>query len=96
MTLEQIRAALAGRREALDRLGVLSLEVFGSVARGDAGPGSDVDLLVSFTGPATFDRYMDLRFLLEEAMGCRVDLLTRRSLRPELAPRVERDAVRVA
>jgi predicted nucleotidyltransferase len=47
-------------------LGVRTLYVFGSVARGEASLGSDVDLVVEFDGPATFARFMDSKFLLEE------------------------------
>jgi predicted nucleotidyltransferase len=45
------------------------LALFGSVARDEATAESDVDLLVEFEGGATFDRYMDLKFFLEECLG---------------------------
>lgn len=72
------------------------MKLFGSVARDEAGAQSDVDVLVRFVGPATFDRYMGLKQLLEDLLGRRVDLVAERALRPELRPRVERVAVRVA
>jgi uncharacterized protein len=77
-------------------LGVAALYVFGSVARGEAAPGSDVDLLVEFEGPPTFARFMDLKFLLEDTLSARVDLVTRGALRATLRPRVEAEAQRVA
>ena len=77
------------------RFGVKSLAVFGSVARGEAGPESDVDILVEFEGRATFDRYMGLKFFLEDLLGTRVDLVTRRALKPRMRPYVEREAVYV-
>ena len=43
------------------RYGLRSLAVFGSMARGDDHQGSDVDILATFEGPATFDRYMGLK-----------------------------------
>ncbi len=59
--------------------------LFGSFARGDAGPGSDVDVLVEFADPfVTFDRYMDLKFYLEDLFGRRVDLVIRRTLKPRI------------
>lgn len=76
--------------------GVRRLAVFGSVGRGDATPTSDVDILVDFDGPATFERYMGVRFHLEDTLGLKVDLLTRKGLRPELKARIEADAVHVA
>ena len=77
-------------------MGAKSLAVFGSAARGQAGPESDVDLLVEFEGRATFDRYMALKDYLEELLGCRVDLVTRNALKARLRPRVEEEAVYVA
>jgi predicted nucleotidyltransferase len=93
---DEIREQLAGERTRLAALGVTSLAVFGSVARNQAGPYSDVDLLVDFDGPATFDRYMDLRIFLEDLLGRRIDLVTRKAVRPEVRPSIEREAIRVA
>ncbi len=94
------------KQEALNRLSepknrlkdfhVRSLAIFGSVARNEARPDSDVDLVVEFEGASTFDRYMSLKEFLEKALGCRVDLLTRKGIRPELRPYVEKDSVHVA
>ena len=83
------------RDELQQRFGVKSLAVFGSVARGEAGPESDVDILVEFEGRATFDRYMGLKFFLEDLLGRRVDLVTRKALKPRLRPLVEREAINV-
>ncbi len=94
--LEAIRRALADREAELDRLGVASLAVFGSVARDEAGPESDIDVLVEFRGAATLSRFMDLKSLLETTFGRRVDLVTQKSLRERLRPAIEKDAVRVA
>ena len=70
--------------------------LFGSAARGQAGPASDVDVLVEFDGPPTFDRYMDLKFHLEDLLGRRVDVVTPAALKPHMRPVVQREAVRVA
>jgi uncharacterized protein len=82
--------------DALVRLGVASLRLFGSAARNTAGPGSDADFLVRFKGAATYDRYMDLKFHLEKALGIPVDLVTEDALRPEMREAVEREALLVA
>lgn len=87
---------LAGERDRLKAFGVKSLAVFGSVARGESGPRSDMDFLVEFGPPPTFSRYMELKLFLEDLFGRRVDLLTWESVRRELRPRLEQDAVRVA
>ena len=96
VTPEEIARRLAPHTGQLRELGVTSLGLFGSAARGEAHAGSDVDVLVEFEGPATFDRYFELKFLLEDVLGRRVDLVTRRALKPALRPHVERDLVRVA
>ena len=77
------------------RFGVTSLALFGSTARGDAHDGSDVDVLVSFDGPATSGRFFGVQFYLEDLLGKPVDLVSERALRSELKPYIERDAVRV-
>lgn len=83
--LEQLRAAVPEMKE---RFGVKRIGVFGSVARGEAGPKSDVDVLVEFDDPA-FDRYMDLKFYLEGLFGRPCDLVIEESLKEGL-----RDSVR--
>lgn len=80
----------------LDRFGVRSLRLFGSVARDEAGADSDVDLLVSYAASPTFSEFMDLRFYLEDLLQTRVDLVTETGLRERVRPYVEKDAIRVA
>jgi len=75
---------------------VESLANFGSVARGESEVRSDLDVLVEFKAKPTFDSYMDLKLFMEELLGCEVDLVTRKALRPRIRPYVERDAVYVA
>ena len=95
MQREQILAILATHREAWKRFGVRSLALFGSAARDEIRPESDLDILVEFEGKATFDRYMELKFLLEELFGRRVDLVTRKAIKPRLRARIEREAIHV-
>jgi len=90
----RLRARLAV--EALRRSWPLSrVRVFGSVARGEAGPHSDVDLLVEFEPPVGFDRYMDAKFRLEALLQRPVDLVTSAGLKAELRPTIERECLRV-
>ena len=96
MSRHEIIETLSAERAHFVKLGVASLRLFGSASRDEAGPSSDVDVLVSFTAPATFDRYMDVKLFIEDLLGCRVDLVTEDALRPELRDAIEREAVRVA
>ncbi len=78
-----------------DKFGVKSLGLFGSIARGDPSPRSDVDILVEFNAPS-FDHYMDLKFYLEERLGRPVDLVLKGSLKPALRERILREVRDVA
>ncbi|MGB5612189.1 MAG: nucleotidyltransferase family protein [Sedimenticolaceae bacterium] len=77
------------------RFGVTRLALFGSTARDEAGPDSDVDIVVGFDGPATSARYFGVQFFLEDALGCAVDLVTEKAVRSELRPYIEKEAVNV-
>lgn len=83
-------------RQELLQYGVKSLAVFGSVARDEATPTSDIDLLVEFDGVATFDCYMDLKFYLEDNLGRKVDLVTKKMLKPQIQETVLQEAIDVA
>lgn len=78
-----------------ERFGVTQLALFGSTARDEAASTSDVDILVSFDGPATSARYFGVQFYLEDLLGRSVDLVTDKALRPRIRPYVERDAIAV-
>lgn len=62
--------------------------IFGSYARGDFHADSDLDLLVDFDEGANLFDLVGLQQFLEEKLGCKVDLVSRRSLREELRPSV--------
>ncbi len=87
--IEQHRAEIAA-------FGVKALSLFGSVARDEARDDSDIDVLVEFEGPVTYDRYCDVRFFIEDLLHVNVDLVLKEGLRPEVVPYVERDVIRVA
>jgi predicted nucleotidyltransferase len=92
-----------GRDEAVRRLvasearirglGVQRLALFGSVLRGEAGPDSDVDVLVQFSpGAKTFEHFLALSDLLEELLGKPVELVTTEALSPFIGPRILAEA----
>lgn len=73
----------------LKSLGVSRLGLFGSFARGEQNPDSDIDLLVEFApGEKTFDAFMQLSFLLEEILEHPVELVTVESLSPYIGPHI--------
>jgi len=96
MDKQRVLAILSrSKPELASRFGVTRLALFGSTARGAATGNSDVDVLVDFDGPATSKRYFGVQFYLEDALGCAVDLVTEKALRPRLRPYIERDQINV-
>lgn len=75
------------------KFGIKSLAIFGSVARDEARPDSDIDILVEFTNPLTLQNYMKLKLHLEYLLEKKVDLADISMLRPELIPNVMEDAI---
>ena len=96
MTRDEILNLVKGENGKLAEFKVKALYLFGSAARNEARPESDVDFLVEFDGPATFDQYIRLQAFLEDLLQRRVDLVTRKGLRKELAPAIEKDCIRAA
>lgn len=78
------------------QFGVKSLLLFGSVARDEATPTSDVDLLVEFSKPVGYFGLFSLQEYLEKLLNSPVDLGTPESLKPRLRERIMGEAVRVA
>lgn len=74
---------------------VKSLALFGSVARDEASPESDVDLLVEFDGPMGFFGLIRLQEYLEGRLGCKVDLGTPGSLKSRIKDRVLAESIHV-
>lgn len=95
VTRDHILKSLAEKLPQLRQSGVRSLAIFGSVARGEDRPVSDVDIVVDFESGPTFDLYMSIKLYLEDLLGRRVDLLTRGGVRPLIRERIEHEAIHV-
>lgn len=96
MKRDQALKVLARQKMALRQKGILSIAVFGSTARDEAKPDSDLDILVDFAQPSTFDQYIEAKFYLEELLGCKVDLVTLDGLKPLARVEVEKEAIYVS
>lgn len=77
-----------------ERFQVRRIGLFGSYVWQDAQPGSDIDVLVELEAP-TFDRYMDLKFFLEDLLHREVDLVLADTLKPRLRPIITQEVVYV-
>ena len=95
--MERLWGCLVLRAGVLAVRGVRSVSLVGSAARGEAGPESDVDLLLELVRDAAFDLVdlVELKDELGAALGRPVDILFNASLRPYVAEAVERDALRL-
>lgn len=96
VTRSEILSILSREKPGLQKdFGVRSLALFGSAARDELRPDSDIDILVEFQESGTSKKYFGTQFRLEEVFGRPVDLVTVRALREELRPYVERDLISV-
>ena len=93
LTLDELRR----RREEIlaiaARHGAERVRVFGSVARGDSQRDSDVDLVVEYAPETSLMDHGELIMDLEEALGCRVDVVSAGGMRERMRKRVEKEAV---
>ncbi len=77
------------------RYNVRTASLFGSMARGEAGPDSDVDLLVEYSRGTTLFDIAELKMELEEALGCKVDLTSPQTLKPRIREQALREQVQL-
>lgn len=92
-TLEALRQRRRDILALAARHRIRSVAVFGSVARGEARDGSDIDLLVEAEAHCSLLDIVGFEQDLGEQLGCRVDVLTPAALHPLIAPQVEQEAV---
>jgi len=89
----EIESLLREHRSILqEKFRVEKIGLFGSYARGEEKPGSDIDLLVRFSSPIGWE-FIDLKDYLEGVLGRRVDLVTEAALKPKLKGSILREVV---
>jgi uncharacterized protein len=97
MTREEIVAAIRGNSEAIKAEGVTSLAIFGSRARGDYRPDSDLDVLIEVEPDASFS-ILDLigvEHIIQDATGLQTQATMRRSMQSRFAARIADDILEV-
>ena len=97
MTKQELKKILAANRSELQKLGVVSLAVFGSVAREESTQQSDIDLLVDFDRDVGLFHLFELQHRLEEIIGVpKVDLIQKGAIHPAFQEQILTEAVNVA
>ena len=97
MTKRELKKILEENRSELQKLGVVSLAVFGSVARDDSSPKSDIDLLVEFDRDISLFHLFEIQHRLEDIIGVpKVDLIQKSAVHPALREQILSEAVNVA
>ena len=97
MTQAEALVRLRASERAIRAMGVERLSMFGSTARGNARPGSDIDLAVVFADAAHVGlfKYAIISDRLERILGGKVDLVCEPAAKPRVQARIDRDRVRV-
>jgi predicted nucleotidyltransferase len=96
MARDQILRTIAQHRKELEGFGVKMLSIFGSIARGEDSPNSDVDILVEFSMPVGLFEFIRLKNYLETILGRPVDLVTPDALKAKLRDAILKEAIRAA
>jgi predicted nucleotidyltransferase len=92
---EAILNSLRIHKTDLAKMGVISIALFGSAARGEGPPDSDVDLLVELAPPLSYDTYTRVNFYLKDLLGCPVDLVFLDKFKSRIRPSVLAEAIYV-
>ncbi|MEK7562686.1 MAG: nucleotidyltransferase family protein [Patescibacteria group bacterium] len=75
----------------LRKYGIQSAAIFGSAARGEDGPDSDIDFLVRLGNQMGVYKFIGLKYDLQEALGKNVDLVSDRAINKYIKPYIEKD-----
>ena len=93
-TKDQLLDVLRGLRPDLEaRYNVKTIGVFGSALRGKQGPQSDIDVLVEFRSPIGLFKFLELEEFLAERLGGKVDLVSKKALKPEIGRAILKEVV---
>ncbi|WP_078124595.1 nucleotidyltransferase family protein [Leptospira alexanderi] len=97
MNREQVLENIRKNIGTIQSFGIDSIGLFGSVARDENTQNSDLDILVNYRdGQLNLDSYMDLKFYLENLFQCKVDLVTKSSIKPYLKSRILEEVIYAA
>jgi len=94
--IEIIKARLLEQKPILaERFKVKEIGIFGSLVRGEQGEASDIDILVEFSEPVSLFTFIDLEDYLSEVLGAKVDLVSRKALKPHIGKNILKELVKI-
>jgi predicted nucleotidyltransferase len=94
MAVDKIRETLrVYKGELRNRFKVKEIGVFGSFVRGEQKKSSDIDILVEFDEPIGLFEFMDLEEYLSDLLGRKVDLVSKKSLKPFIGEYIRKEVV---
>lgn len=92
--VESIKRTLsANKAELREKFKVKTIGVFGSYVRGEQTKKSDVDILVEFEEPIGLFEFMDLEEELSKLLGVKVDLVSKKALKPHIGERILQEVI---
>ena len=93
---EKIKSILSDQKEFLKKTyRIKEISIFGSVVRSEETGLSDIDILVDFSEPIGFFAFLELEEYLQQILGRKVDLVSRKALKPKIGERILKEAVPV-
>ncbi len=96
MNREDVIEILKAKRNEIESLGVYNIGLFGSYARRENMPESDIDLIIDLdANRKSFDNFMNISMLLEDILNKKVDLLTRESIDTDFFNSIKNDIIYV-
>ena len=94
--LETIKKLLKKQKHELKiKYGVKSIGIFGSFVRGEAKKNSDIDVLVEFEKPIGMFKFLELEESLSKLCGRKVDLVSKKALKPNIGKRILKEVVKI-
>jgi predicted nucleotidyltransferase len=94
--LRDIKAVLAEHKtEIQKRFKVKEIGIFGSYAKGKQKAKSDIDVLVEFSEPVGLFEFMDLEEYLQALFGVKVDLVSKKALKPAIGERILKEVINI-
>lgn len=93
-TFEESRNIIKQHKHELEqKFKVKKIGIFGSYVRGEQKKRSDIDILVEFKEPIGLFKFIDLEGYLEELLGAKVDLVSKKALKPRIGEHIMKEVI---